>query len=326
MMHVTKPTRLRGNKQIRDLIRETVLSMNDVIYPIFVVEGENIREEISSMKDQFHLSIDRLEEEVKKLKALGIRYLLLFGTPDHKDEIASSAYEDNGVVQRAIKAIKAYDKEMYVIPDICLCQYKSDGHCCIFDHKGNIEREKTVDLLGKIALSHAKAGADMVAPSDMMDGRIGHLRKILDKEGYEHIPIMAYSAKYASSFYGPFREAAHSAPAFGDRKAYQMDPGNSKEAVKEMMLDLEEGADILMVKPAMPYLDIIRRAKENFHVPIAAYQVSGEYAMLRNAVDTGVLDKRAIYESLLGIKRSGADIIITYFAKELKQILEEEQK
>lgn len=317
------PTRLRNKKVLRDLVRENSLSMDDIIYPIFLVEGEGIRKEISSMKDQYHLSVDQLHKEMKVFKDKGIKALLLFGIPDCKDDKASSAYDSNGIIQKGIRAIKAIDPDMLVITDICLCEYKSDGHCCVFHQNNQIDRAATLDILGKIALSHVEAGADMVAPSDMMDGRIGHIRQVLDQKGYEYISIMAYSAKYASSFYGPFREAAHSAPAFGDRKMYQMDPANSREAIKEMELDIREGADLIMVKPAMPYLDIVYQAKEKFTVPVAAYQVSGEYAMLFQAVKTGLLDKKAIYESLLGIKRSGADIIITYFAKEIKEMLEE---
>lgn len=317
------PTRLRQNAKIRNLIQETHLSMKDIVYPLFIVEGERIRREISSLKDQYHLSIDELPKEIQKLKKLGIEYILLFGVPNEKDEEAYCGYAEEGVVQQAIRTIKSIDEEMYVITDVCLCEYKTDGHCCFFHPEGRIDRKRTLETLKTVALSHAKAGADMVAPSDMMDGRVEAIRQALDQEGFEHIPIMAYSAKYASSFYGPFREAAGSAPAFGDRKAYQMNPANSREAEKEILLDIEEGADIIMVKPAMPYQDIIYRAKELCQVPIAAYQVSGEYAMLRNAVDMEMLDERAIYESLLGIKRSGADIIITYFAKELQRMIKE---
>lgn len=316
------PTRLRKNKEIRNLIRETQISMNDIVYPLFIVDGQDIRREISSMKDQFHLSLDRLLAEILELKKLGIRYIILFGVPDEKDEVATPAFIETGLVQEAIRMIKKTDPGMYVITDVCLCEYKSDGHCCFFDENGEINRQKTLESLSKTALSHAQAGADMVAPSDMMDGRIDHMRETLDLGGYESIPIMAYSAKFASSFYGPFRDAANSAPSFGDRRAYQMDSGNSREALKEIMLDIDEGADIVMVKPAMPYLDIIAQGKELSYLPMAAYQVSGEYAMIRNAVDAGLLDERAIFESILSIKRAGADIIITYFAKELKAMLE----
>lgn len=322
-MNNQKPTRLRGNSMVRRLVRETRLSMDQIIYPLFIVEGEGVREEISSMKDQYHLSVDVLVEEVKQLQLLGIQNLLIFGTPDKKDSQATSGYDKDGVIQRAVRAIKANFPEIYVITDICLCPFKDDGHCCVYTLEGQINRELSLELLGKIALSHVWAGADMVAPSDMMDGRIGYIRQLLDSNGQEHIPIMAYSAKFASSFYGPFREALHSAPTFGDRKMYQMDPSNGREAIKEMILDFEEGADILMVKPAMPYLDVIKEAKATFLVPIAAYQVSGEYAMLRTTIDAGLIEEKAIYESLLSIRRGGADMIITYFAKELKRLITE---
>jgi porphobilinogen synthase len=317
------PTRLRKNSAIRNLIRETRLSMNDVIYPLFIVDGQGVKKEISSMKGQYHLSLDMLAAEVLALKEIGIRYLILFGVPDEKDDMAMPAFDENGLIQQGIKIIKSADPDMYVITDVCLCEYKSDGHCCFFEESGEIQREKTLGILSKTALSHVVAGADMVAPSDMMDGRIGHMRKTLDQAGYESIPIMSYAAKYASSFYGPFREAANSAPAFGDRRSYQMDPANSREALKEMKLDIEEGADIIMVKPAMPYLDILVQGKNLSYLPMAAYQVSGEYAMIRNAVDTGLMDEKVIFESLISIKRAGADMIITYFAKELPALIEQ---
>lgn len=322
-MNNQKPTRLRGNARVRNLVRENSLSMDQIIYPIFVVEGKGIKEEISSMKDQYHFSVDVLVEEAKRWKELGIKNLLIFGAPEQKDSIATGGYDDNGIIQKAVRGLKEAHPDIYLITDICLCPFKDDGHCCVYKNDGRINREESLALLGKIALSHAKAGADMLAPSDMMDGRIKYIRQLLDENDYEHLPIMAYSAKFASSFYGPFREALHSAPAFGDRKMYQMDPGNGREAIKELQLDYEEGADILMVKPAMPYLDVIQKAKETFLAPIAAYQVSGEYAMLRSAVDGGLMNERAIYESLLGIKRSGGDMILTYFAKEVKRFLEE---
>ncbi|SDX89541.1 porphobilinogen synthase [Eubacterium barkeri] len=315
------PTRLRKNAAVRSLIRETTLSMEDVVYPLFVVDGEGIRREIPSMKGQYHLSLDMLEAEVVQLKDLGIRYVILFGVPDEKDAEATPAFVEDGIVQKAVRTIKAVDPEMYVICDVCLCEFKSDGHCCFFHGNGEIKRDKSLKTLCKVAVSQAMAGADMVAPSDMMDGHIEALRDALDEAGFESIPIMGYSAKYASTFYGPFRDAANSAPAFGDRKSYQMDPANVEEAMKEVALDVEEGVDIVMVKPAMPYLDIIAKAKELSFLPMAAYQVSGEYAMIRNAVDAGLLDERAIYESLLCIKRAGAGIIITYFAKELKALI-----
>lgn len=312
------PTRLRRTSTLRRLVRETVLSMNDIIYPVFLVDGNGIKEEIPSMKGQFHYSVDAFIKDLPELMEVGIQGLLLFGVPSAKvDEI-----QDHGVVQDGIKAIKAFCPDLLVITDVCLCQYKADGHCCYFDENGTIDRLKTLDSLSTIALSHARAGADIIAPSDMMDGRIGALRNILNTNGFEHIPIMSYSIKYASAFYGPFREAAHSAPSYGDRKSYQMDPANIKESVIELELDVEEGADILMVKPAMPYLDRIAYASEAMTLPIAAYQVSGEYVMLKNAVDMGVIDERGIYESLIAIKRSGAKLIITYFAKELQQLID----
>ncbi len=319
------PTRLRKNTAVRNLIRETQLSMNDVVYPLFIVDGQGVRKEIGSMKDQYHLSLDMLGAETLALKELGIRYVILFGVPDEKDGDATPAFVEDGLVQEAIRVIKKVDPQMYVITDVCLCEYKSDGHCCFFEENGEIRRAQTLETLSKTALSHAEAGADMVAPSDMMDGRIDHMRETLDRAGYESIPIMAYSAKFASSFYGPFRDAANSAPAFGDRRSYQMDPANSREALKEMVLDIDEGADIVMVKPAMPYLDIIAQGKELSYLPMAAYQVSGEYAMIKNAVDANLMDRRAIFESLISIKRAGADIIITYFAKELQAMLKDYQ-
>jgi len=319
------PTRLRKNTAVRNLIRETQLSMNDVVYPLFIVDGTGVRKEIGSMKDQYHLSLDMLEAETLALKELGIRYVILFGVPDDKDNEATPAFVDDGLVQEAIRVIKKVDPKMYVITDVCLCEYKSDGHCCFFEENGEIRRAQTLETLSRTALSHVRAGADMVAPSDMMDGRIDHMRETLNLAGYESIPIMAYSAKFASSFYGPFRDAANSAPAFGDRRSYQMDPANSREALKEMVLDIAEGADIVMVKPAMPYLDVIVQGKELSYLPMAAYQVSGEYAMIKNAVDADLMDRRAIFESLLSIKRAGADIIITYFAKELQAMLKDYQ-
>ena len=319
------PTRLRKNTAVRNLIRETQLSMNDVVYPLFIVDGQGVRKEIGSMKDQYHLSLDMLGAETLALKELGIRYVILFGVPDEKDSEATPAFVADGLIQEGIRVIKKVDPEMYVITDVCLCEYKSDGHCCFFEENGEIRRAQTLETLSRTALSHAEAGADMVAPSDMMDGRIDHMRETLDRAGYESIPIMAYSAKFASSFYGPFRDAANSAPSFGDRRSYQMDPANSREALKEMVLDIDEGADIVMVKPAMPYLDIIAKGKELSYLPMAAYQVSGEYAMIKNAVDADLVDRRAIFESLISIKRAGADIIITYFAKELQAMLKDYQ-
>lgn len=318
---IKRPRRLRNNGLVRSLVRETHLHVEDLIYPIFVVEGENIKKEIPSMPDNYHVSVDKLIEEVKELSDLGVKYVILFGLPDEKDEVGSQAYDRNGVVQRAIRAIKENVEDMYVITDICMCQYTSHGHCGILCEDGHLHNDQTLGYLSKIAISHAEAGADMVAPSDMMDGRIGHMRRALDENGYSNTAIMAYSAKYASSFYGPFRDAAHSAPSFGDRKSYQMDPANINEAVREVALDIEEGADIVMVKPALSYLDVIRKIKDTYNMPIAAYNVSGEYSMLKLAVKHGLLDESAILEAVLSIKRAGADIIITYFAKDIAKIL-----
>ncbi len=266
------------------MVRENHLRPEDFIYPLFLVEGVGIKEEISSLPDVYHFSIDQLEPEIKELKALGIEQILLFGVPDHKDEVGSQAYSDQGIVQEGIRKIKEIDSDMYIITDICMCQFTDHGHCGILKADGEVHNDETLEYLGKIAVSHAKAGADMVAPSDMMDGRVGFMREKLDENGFSDIPIMAYSAKFASNYYGPFREAAHSTPTFGDRKAYQMDPANGKEALNEVMLDIEEGADIVMVKPALSYLDVMKDIKMNFNVPLAAYNVSGEYAMLKNAV------------------------------------------
>ncbi|MBS5316477.1 MAG: porphobilinogen synthase [Clostridiales bacterium] len=314
---IKRPRRLRYNLAMREMVRETTLERRNLVYPIFVVEGENIKEEISSLKGIFHFSLDRLEEEIKELVDLGIQYVILFGIPNEKDAFGKEAYSEKGIVQEAIRKVKEIAPDMYVITDVCMCQYTDHGHCGILNKEGYVQNDVTLPYLARIAVSHAKAGADMVAPSDMMDGRVAAIRAALDENGFMNVPIMSYSAKYASSFYGPFRAAAHSAPAFGDRKTYQMDIANTDEALREVELDLEEGADIVMVKPALSYLDIIRRVKDNFNAPIAAYNVSGEYAMIKMAVENGLLDEKAIYESVLSIKRAGADIIITYFAKEL---------
>ncbi|OOB76392.1 delta-aminolevulinic acid dehydratase, partial [Clostridium haemolyticum] len=275
---VKRPRRLRTNSVIRDFVRETTLNMNDLIYPLFIVEGENIKKEISSLKGQYQFSIDKLEEEIKELVSLGIKSVILFGIPNIKDEVGCGAYDDNGIIQKAIREIKNKFKDMYIVTDLCMCEYTSHGHCGILDEDGYVNNDKTLKYLAKIAVSQAKAGTDMIAPSDMMDGRIVAIREALDKEGFYNIPIMSYSAKYASAFYGPFRDAADSAPAFGDRKSYQMDPANVNEGIRETQLDIEEGADIVMVKPALPYLDVLRKVKDTFNMPIAAYNVSGEYA------------------------------------------------
>ncbi len=308
--------RLRTNEVIRSMVRETVVNKNELIYPLFVVEGEGIKEEISSMPDNYRFSIDMLMEEIKELYELGLKGVLIFGIPDHKDELGTSAYCEGNIVSKAIMAIKKEYPDMYVIADVCLCEYTNHGHCG-FIEDGYVNNDKTLPLLAKTAVSYAKAGADMIAPSDMMDGRIKYIRKALDDNGFVNTVLMSYSAKYCSSFYGPFRDAADSAPKFGDRKTYQMDPANSREALKEIMADVEEGADIIMVKPALPYLDIIKSAKDNTNIPVCAYNVSGEYSMIKAADKMGWLDgKKAAMESLVSIKRAGADIIITYFAKE----------
>lgn len=320
-----RPRRLRINDATRELVRETKINVEDLIYPLFIVEGKNIKNEISSLPDVYHFSLDMLDEEIKEIKDLGIKHVILFGIPhDHeKDFCGSEAYNDNGIIQRAIRKIKEIDSDINVITDVCMCEYTSHGHCGILTKGGYVDNDKTLEYLANIAVSHAKAGADMVAPSDMMDGRVKVIRNALDKEGFFNVPIMSYSVKYASTFYGPFREAANSAPSFGDRKTYQMDPANSNEALIEAELDVLEGADILMVKPALSYLDIIKRVKDNYNLPLAAYNVSGEYAMLKLAVKNGILSEGAIYESILSIKRAGADIIITYFAKDLARMIKD---
>ncbi len=317
--------RLRANSNIRSMVAETSLSANDFILPIFVVEGENIKTEISSMPGCFHYSLDRLEEIIKEVKDSGVKGVLLFGIPEHKDACGSESFNDNGIVQKAVRKIKKIDSSIYVITDVCMCEYTSHGHCGILDGE-YVDNDKTLEYLGKISVSHAKAGADMIAPSDMMDGRIGYIRDALDENGFEKVPIMSYSAKYCSSFYGPFREAADSAPQFGDRKTYQMDPSNRREALREVYMDLDEGADIIMVKPALSYLDIIREVRNNIDAPVAAYSVSGEYSMVKAAAQAGFIDEeRVVMEMLTSIKRAGADIIITYYAIYAANILNEKR-
>jgi porphobilinogen synthase len=299
------------------MMRETRISVDDLVYPLFVVPGTRIKSEINSMPGNYHFSVDRLVEEVKEISDLRIPAILLFGIPEEKDALGSEAYNENGIIQKAVRAIKERTSNMIVITDICLCEYTDHGHCGVIQN-GEIQNDPTLELLQKIALSHAKAGADVVAPSDMMDGRVKAIREILDTSGYSNLPIMSYAAKYASGFYGPFRDAAHSAPQFGDRRSYQMDPGNSDEAIRETILDIEEGADIVMVKPALPYLDVLYRVKTELGMPTAAYNVSGEYCMVKAAAAKGWIDgDRIMMEMLLGIKRAGADIILTYFAKEV---------
>jgi len=314
--------RLRYNPLVRDLVRETLISKNDLIYPLFVVPGENVKKEVRSMPGVFNLSIDKLVEECKEVASLGIPAVILFGIPEHKDETGSDAYNDNGIIQRAIRAIKKEVKNLLVITDVCLCEYTSHGHCGVL--KGDeILNDETVDLLVKEAVSHAGAGADVIAPSDMMDGRIGAIRRGLDEAGFKNIPVLSYAVKYASGFYGPFRDAADSTPAFGDRRSHQMDIANTREALKEALSDLEEGADILMVKPAGAYLDIIHQVKQMTNVPLAAYQVSGEYAMIKAAGANGWIDEeRVMIEAFTAIKRAGADMVLTYFAKDIARYID----
>lgn len=314
--------RLRYNPLVRDLVRETLLTKNDFIYPMFAVPGTGIRKEIRSMPGVFNFSIDELVKECKEVAALGIPAVILFGIPELKDEVGSDAYSDDGIIQKAIRAIKAEVKNLLVITDVCLCEYTSHGHCGVLNGE-EILNDETVDLLVKEAVSHAKAGADVIAPSDMMDGRIGAIRKGLDESGFKNIPVLSYAVKYASGFYGPFRDAADSAPAFGDRRSHQMDVANGDEAIREAISDVEEGADIIMVKPAGAYLDIIRRVKDATGMPLAAYQVSGEYAMIKAAGKLGWIDEeRVMMESLVAIKRAGADMILTYFAMEAAKVLD----
>ncbi len=308
--------RLRYNPLVRDMVRETELSKNDFIYPLFVVPGEKIKKEVKSMPGVYQMSIDEIVKECNEVKSLGIPAVILFGIPEHKDEKGSEAYDPQGIIQRAVRAIKKEVSNLLVITDVCMCEYTSHGHCGLL--KGEeILNDETVELLAKEALSHAQAGADIIAPSDMMDGRVAAIRKILDENGFEKIPIMSYAAKYASGYYGPFRDAAESTPAFGDRRSHQMDIANSDEALREVEADIQEGADIVMVKPAGPYLDVIRRVKDTFKMPTAAYQVSGEYAMIKAAGLNGWIDEeRVMIESLTAIKRAGADMFLTYFAKD----------
>lgn len=320
---IKRGRRLRANEAVRSLVRETKVSSDDFIYPIFVVEGENIKEEIKSLPKNYHYSVDRLGELVKEIEKAKIKGIMIFGIPDHKDNCGSEAFAENGIVQRAVRKIKELNNDILIITDVCMCEYTDHGHCGII-HNSDVDNDETLEYLGKIALSHAKAGADMIAPSDMMDGRVAKIREVLDEGGFNNIPIMAYSAKYCSAFYGPFREAAASAPKFGDRKTYQMDPANIREAMREIKLDIEEGADIVMVKPALSYLDVIRKARDSFDYPIAAYSVSGEYAMIKAGARLGWIDeKRIALESLLSIKRAGADMIITYYALEAAKWLNE---
>ena len=319
--------RLRKNENIRRMVRETILTVNDFIYPIFVVDGENIKEEITSMPGQFRYSVDRLPEVLSQVEDLKIPAVILFGIPSHKDELGSDSYSEEGIIQRAVRKIKEETKGIYVITDVCFCEYTNHGHCgylSCFGEICDVDNDKTLELLKKQVVSHAQAGADMVAPSGMMDGMIKAIREALDGAGFTDIPIMSYAAKYASAYYGPFRDAAESAPAFGDRRSYQMDPSNLLEALREVALDIKEGADIVMVKPALAYLDVIRAVKEEFKYPTAAYNVSGEYAMVKAAALKGWIDeKKVVLETLTAIKRAGADLILTYHALDAARWLKE---
>ena len=318
-----RPRRLRESPLVRKMVRETALRTDDLVYPLFTLHGRGVREPIPSMPGQFRLSIDELLKECKDAASMGIPAVLLFGIPQEKDARGSEAYAEDGIIQQAVRAVKETIPDLLVITDVCLCEYTSHGHCGVVED-GRVRNDPTLELISRTALSHVEAGADMVAPSDMMDGRVAAIREVLDESGYQEAPIMAYSAKYASAFYGPFRDAAGSAPQFGDRRAYQMDPANAVEAMREVALDVDEGADIVMVKPALAYLDIISRVKTEFGLPVAAYSVSGEYAMIRAAGQLGWIDEeRVMVEALTGIRRAGADIIITYFAKDLARLIEQ---
>ena len=322
MLH--RPRRLRTNEMVRELARETHITKRGLIYPLFVCEETGVREEIPSLPGQYHYSPDTVCEAVEQLVKTGVNKILLFGIPAHKDELGSSAWDENGVVQQALREIKKNFPQVYCITDVCMCEYTSHGHCGVLDCCTTVNNDKTLELLCKVALSHVRAGADMVAPSDMMDGRVLAIRRALDAEGFTHIPIMAYSAKYASAFYGPFRDAAGSAPSFGDRRSYQMDVHNRKEALKEIDSDVEEGADIVMVKPAMAYMDIIWQAAQRTNLPVAAYSVSGEYAMIESAAKAGLVDRdKIIGEVAVGVFRAGANILITYHAKDIARLIDE---
>jgi porphobilinogen synthase len=319
-----RPRRLRRTDTLRAMVRETTLDPGDLIYPLFVEFGVGVRREVVSMPGVFNISLDQLPAEIDELKALGVPAVILFGIPETKDEAGTGAYAEDGIVQQAIRTIKEHDPDYYVITDVCMCEYTSHGHCGALDDTGCVLNDVTLELLSQTALSHAEAGADMVAPSDMMDGRVAAIRAALDAEGFFDIPIMSYAAKYASAYYGPFRDAADSAPTFGDRRAYQMDSANSEEALREVALDIDEGADIVMVKPGLAYMDIIRRVKDEFAYPTAVYNVSGEYAMVKAAAANGWVDeKRIVLETLTGFRRAGADLIITYHAKDAARWLRE---
>jgi porphobilinogen synthase len=321
MFPIVRPRRVRGNAALRDMIRETRLHPDDFIYPLFVCSGNGVKNEIGAMPGNYHFSVDRVVEEVGEATEEGIRSVILFGIPDEKDAVGSDAYNDDAPVQAAVRALKESYPDLVVVTDVCLCEYTDHGHCGVVKD-GEVLNDPTLELLARTAVSQAKAGADVIAPSDMMDGRVGAIRRGLDENGFETLPIMSYAAKYASSFYGPFREAAGSAPQFGDRRSYQMDPANIDEAMREVGLDIDEGADIVMVKPAMAYLDVVRRVKETFEMPVAAYNVSGEFSMVVAAAERGWIDReRMVLEVLTSIKRAGADIILTYHAREAARLL-----
>ena len=316
-----RPRRMRAHENLRRMVRETRLSVDNLIYPVFAVGGKNVTEPIAAMPGQFRFSVENLVKEAEKAHRLGIPAIMVFGVPDKKDPLGTGAYAKGGIAQRAVTAIKSKVPDLMVITDVCLCQYTDHGHCGMVE-KGRIDNDSTLDLLARTAVSHAAAGADMVAPSDMMDGRVAEIREALDESGHSDIPIMSYAAKYCSAFYGPFRQAADSAPKFGDRRTYQMDPANAREALREVSMDVEEGADIIMVKPAMPYLDVIAWVRQECDLPVAAYNVSGEYSMVKAAAQLGWLDgEKAMMEMLLSIRRAGADMILTYFAPDAAKIL-----
>ena len=321
MKLIERPRRLRRSETLRAMVRETSLSPDDFIYPLFVCDGQNVKREIGSMPGVYNLSVENLLKEVESARASGVKSIILFGVPDHKDATGTQAYAEDGVIQRAIRSVKRNIPDVVVIADNCLCEYTDHGHCGIIE-KGEVLNDATLDLLARTAVSQAEAGADIIAPSNMMDGFVAAIRSALDDSGFEQIPIMSYAVKYASGFYGPFREAAQSTPQFGDRRGYQMDPANSREAIREARLDVEQGADMLIVKPALAYLDIIKAVKERFDLPVAAYQVSGEYSMIKAAALNGWIDEeRIVAETLTSIKRAGADMILTYFAKEMSERL-----
>ena len=320
---IQRPRRLRGSETLRKMVRETRMDKSSLIYPLFVREGKDVEEEISSMEGQYRYSVDRLPYELERLSKAGVSNVMLFGIPEHKDEMGSGAYDPDGIVQRALREAKRQFPDLYYITDVCMCEYTSHGHCGVLCGH-DVDNDATLKLLSKTALSHVEAGADMVAPSDMMDGRVRAIRESLDLHGFKNIPIMSYAVKYASAFYGPFRDAAGSAPAFGDRKSYQMDFHNRREGMKEALTDIEEGADIIMIKPALSYLDMISEVSKNTHVPIAAYSVSGEYAMVKAAAKMGWIEEdRIICEMAVGAYRAGAQIYLTYFAKELARFMDE---